>query len=175
MKEGRKKGRTADVSARAVIICFNKERKYTALAMSFLFSRKMESFLRNVTTSTSSSSSSRSRTLTSRPTMFLFRIFSSVLMSVARLSSRYKDTGQEEKKPEERHSCLRCGSTYVSSLADPWPSYLGAAAPVWSQDSGTSSKSCPGPSSGSRSPALPHVHGHVKGQFCLMVEFRLRL
>lgn len=70
--------------------------------MSFLFSRKMESFLRKVTTSTSSSLSSRSRTLTSRPTMFLLRIFSSVLMSVARFSSRYRDTGQKEKKREKR-------------------------------------------------------------------------
>lgn len=42
------------------------------------------------------------------------------------------------------------------------PSYLAAAAPVWPPDSGTSSASCPALSSGSRSPASPHVHGRVK-------------
>lgn len=62
------------------------------LTMSFLFSRKMESFLRKETTTSSSSSSSRSRIFTSMWTMFLFLIFSSVRVSSARFSSRHRAT-----------------------------------------------------------------------------------
>lgn len=93
------------------------------LTMSFLFSRKMESFLRNETTRTSSSSSSRSRTLTSRPTMFLFLIFSSVLVSSARFNRRYRDTGRhlkrsmENKKMRTKKSSGRHSKTTGWSMA----------------------------------------------------------
>lgn len=71
--------------------CKHKDQR-VSLTMSFLFSRKMDSFLRKTTTSSSSSSSSRSRIFTSMWTMFLFLIFSSVRVSSARFSSRHRAT-----------------------------------------------------------------------------------
>lgn len=78
---------------RSLLRCKEKEcLNSVCLTMSFLFSRKMDSFLRKETTTSSSSSSSRSKIFTSMWTMFLFLIFSSVRVSSARFSSRHRAT-----------------------------------------------------------------------------------